>query len=329
VMTLRAIAPERGVRHRIDLAGITSFTLSAGAITFALIRASEDGWHSARTLGLLALGAVALVAFVLIERRTPRPVFDLALFRSPRFVGVLVGAGVLTFSAFAYLAYTSLWLQSVRGLSPVEAGLVGSVPLSAAASLVSAGLGRFLHHTRPNWIVGGGLVLIGVGALVQAHLSAGSNWPALLLGLIIVGIGVGFAAPTLVSTAMGAVPLQRGGMAAGAVNTARQLGFAFGIAVLGSVFPARTEHEMHGKTPDPAGLASALSSGQAREAVGHAPAAQRGHVDALLHAASASGLNVTFLVAGVLGVAGGLFAMLTLGRPVRVAEAVEAVPAPA
>src|SRR5882757_3650887 len=178
VMTLRVIAPERpGARHRIDVPGIASFTLSAGAVTFALIRASEDGWLSARTLGLLALGAVALIGFVVIERRTPRPVLDLALFRSPRFVGVLVGAGVMTFSAFAYLAYTSLWLQSVRGLSPVEAGVVGSVPLSAAAMLVSAGFGRFLHHTRPHWIVGGGLVLIGVGSLVQARLDAGSSWP--------------------------------------------------------------------------------------------------------------------------------------------------------
>jgi EmrB/QacA subfamily drug resistance transporter len=324
VMTLRAISPERsGARHRIDVAGIASFTLSAGAVTFALIRASEDGWLSARTLGRLALGAVALLGFVLIERRTPRPVLDLALFRSPRFVGVLVGAAVMTFSAFAYLAYTSLWLQSVRGLSPVEAGLVGSVPLSVAASLVSGGLGRFLHHTRPNWIVGGGLVLVGVGALVQAHLSAGSNWPALLLGLIIVGIGVGFAAPTLVSTAMGAVPLQRGGMAAGAVNTARQLGFAFGIAVLGSVFQVRAEHQLHGKTPDPSRLADALSSGQARVAIQH------GSDSHLVHAAFAAGLNTTFIVAGVLGVAGGLFAMLTLGRPVRVAEPVEVAPAPA
>ncbi|HEY3630510.1 MAG TPA: MFS transporter [Jatrophihabitantaceae bacterium] len=331
VMTLRAIAPD-GIAHRqrIDVAGITSFTLSAGAVTFALIRANDDGWLSARTLGLLALGVAALVAFVVIERRTSRPVLDLALFRSPRFVGVLVGAGVMTFSAFAYLAYTSLWLQSVRGLSPVEAGLVGSVPLSAAASLVSAGLGRFLHHSRPNWIVGGGLTLIGIGGLVQARLSAGSSWPVLILGLIIVGIGVGFAAPTLVSTAMGAVPLQRGGMAAGAVNTARQLGFAFGIAVLGSVFQARTEHVLHGKTPDPSGLAGALSSGQAEVVVGQAPPAQRGHLDGLVHAAFASGLNATFLVAGVLGVAGGLFAMVTLGRPVRVAEEVpEAVPAPA
>ncbi|HVX46442.1 MAG TPA: MFS transporter [Mycobacteriales bacterium] len=312
IMTLHAIAPQRpGRRHRIDVAGIASFTLAAGAITFALIRANEDGWRSGRTLGLLALGAAGLIAFIIIERRTPNPVLDLTLFRSPRFVGVLVGAAVMTFSAFAGMAYTSLWLQSVRGLSPVLAGLVGSVPLSAMASLISAGLGRFLHHTRPNWIVGGGLVLIGTGSLLQAHLTARSGWPALLAGLIIVGIGVGFAAPTLVSTAMGAVPLPRGGMAAGAVNTARQLGFAFGIAALGSVFQTRAVHVLNGRTPDPSKLADALSSGQAQEAI------QRGIDPHLVRIAFASGLNTTFVVAGVLGITGGLFAILTVGRPIR------------
>jgi EmrB/QacA subfamily drug resistance transporter len=329
-MTIKVIVADRpATRHPIDVPGIASFTVAAGAVTFALIRASADGWVSARTVGLLALGAAALLAFVLIEMRTAVPVLDLALFRSPRFVGVLVSALVINFAAFAYLAYTSLWLQSVRGLSPVEAGLVGSVPISAAAFVVSAVVGRFLHGGRPQWIVGGGLVLIGTGALLQARLTAGSSWTPLLAGLIVSGVGVGLAMPTLVSTAMGAVPLPRGGMAAGAVNTARQLGYAFGIAVLGSVLQARAEHVLRGShVADPSGLASALSSGQAGEVVAHAPAAQRGQVDGLVHAAFASGLNATFVVAGVLGVAGGLFAMVTLGRPVRVAEP-QRMPAPA
>ncbi|HZE48355.1 MAG TPA: MFS transporter [Jatrophihabitantaceae bacterium] len=330
VMTLRVIAADQpGRRHRIDIAGIASFTLSAGAITFALIRASDDGWLSARTLGLLALGAVALVGFVMVERRTATPVLDLALFRSPRFVGVLISGAVVNFSAFAYLAYTSLWLQTVRGLSPVEAGLAGSLPISVAAFLVSAGVGRFLHHARPHWIVGGGLTLVGAGALMQARLSADSSWTPLLAGLIVSGIGVGLAVPTLVSTAMGAVPVQRGGMAAGAVNTARQLGYAFGVAVLGSVVQARAEHVLRGKTPDPSGFANALTSGQAQETIGRAPAAQRGYVDGLVHAAFASGLNATFAVAGGLGIVAGLFAMIMIGRPVRAVEHVEAVPAPA
>lgn len=318
-LTVAVIAADRpAVRHSIDIAGIAAFTTSIGVITYALIRANDNGWTSASTTGLLAGGVAAMIVFVGIEHRSARPVLDLSLFRSPSFVGVLVGALVMSFSAFAYLAYTSLWLQSVLGLSPVEAGLVGSVPLSAAAMAVSGGFGRYLHDARPNWIVGGGLTLIGVGSLLQATLDTDSSWVALLAGLIVVGIGVGLAAPTLVSTAMGAVAVERGGMAAGAVNTARQIGFAFGIAVLGGVFHARVEHALQGNSFDAGDAAGALSSGQSQALIGSAPIGQRAELDHLVQSAFASGLNSVFVVAGVLGILGGVFAFFTLHRKAKV-----------
>ena len=79
---------------------------------------------------------------------------------------------MLTFAAFASFTYTSIWLQSVLGLSPIKAGLTG-LPLSVAAFVVSAAIGRFLHGTRPGPIIGGGLLLIGVGGLVGAVLVHG------------------------------------------------------------------------------------------------------------------------------------------------------------
>jgi predicted MFS family arabinose efflux permease len=142
------------------------------------------------------------------------------------------------------LTYTSIWLQSFLGLSPIEAGLTG-VPLSASSFLVSILFGKFLHSSAPGPITGGGFILIGGGALLSALLvGRDSSWPALIAGFVVCGLGVGLATPTLSSTAMGAVSPDRGGMAAGAVNTARQLGFAFGIAVLGSVFESRAAHRL-------------------------------------------------------------------------------------
>lgn len=152
----------------------------------------------------------------------------------------MVAALLLNAAAFAYLPYSSLWLQTVLGLSPVRAGLLGSAPLALAAFVVSALIGRFLHASNSRWIIGGGLALVGAGALMQATLSPQSGGMALLPGLIVAGAGVGLA--TLVSSAMAAVPQRSGGMAAGAVNTARQLGFTFGVALLGSIFSARLTH---------------------------------------------------------------------------------------
>ena len=314
-MTLRFIGPDR-VRAglRLDLAGLVTFTAGAAAITLGLIRSSEDGWGTASTIALLAGGVAALAVFAVVESRVARPLLEPALFRRPTFTGIMLAALLLNAGAFAYLAYSSLWLQTVVGLSPVRAGLLGAAPMSVAAFVVSALIGRFLHASNPRWIIGGGLLLVGIGAALQATLGAHSSWPSLLAGLIVTGVGVGLATPTLVSNAMAAVPPARGGMAAGAVNTARQLGYAFGIAVLGSVFSARMTHVITGRGGRPA-LAQAISGGQARAVLGVAPAGQRGALDQLIHTATASGLNACFVVAAVLGLAGGLISIAMIRRP--------------
>jgi EmrB/QacA subfamily drug resistance transporter len=314
-MTLRVIDRDR-VRGglRLDLAGLATFTLGAAAITLGLIRSSEDGWGAASTIGLLAGGVAALVVFAVVESRVTRPLLEPALFRRPTFTGIMLAALLLNAAAFAYLAYSSLWLQTVLGLSPVRAGLLGSAPLSVAAFVISALIGRFLHTSNPRWIIGGGMLLVGTGALLQATLNSRSGWPALLAGLIVAGLGVGLATPTLVSNAMAAVPAARGGMAAGAVNTARQLGYAFGIAVLGYVFSARMTHVITGRGGRPA-LAQAISGGQARAVLASAPAVRRGPLHELIRVATASGLDACFVVAAVLGLAGCLIAVLAIRKP--------------
>jgi EmrB/QacA subfamily drug resistance transporter len=250
-------APRPG---RVDLPGVVTFTLAAASATYGFIRAGEASWSDSRTLLALAVAAVALVVFVAVERRAEHPMIDLALLRTPSFAGTLLGAGLLSVAAFAYLVYTSLWVQFVLGLSPVQAGLV-FLPLSGAAFVTAAVAGRMLHGASPRWTIGGGLALIGVGALLQSGLDASSTWRALLPGLFVAGIGAGVATPSLASAAMAAVPPQLGGMAAGAVNTLRQLGFAFGIALLGAAFSARAGFSLDDPgVPDPAAFASGLSA---------------------------------------------------------------------
>jgi predicted MFS family arabinose efflux permease len=307
---------------------MVTFTGAAAALTYGLIRANEDGWSPAGTWLWLVAAPVLLVVFLAVESRSPQPMLDLVLLRNRSFVGVLLAGLVLTFAAFASFTYTSIWLQSVLGLSPIEAGLTG-LPLSLASFGVSAAIGRFLHGSRPGPIIGGGLLVIGVGGLVGGLLVHGdASWPALIPGFLLIGIGVGLATPTLSSAAMAAVPMQRGGMAAGAVNTARQLGFAFGIAALGSVFASRAEHVLADRgVPAAGGTARALAGGQAPVLLKSAPARFRDTLDPALHAAAVGGVQWTFLVSGIGGVLAGL-AVLALIRPTP-APADAAVDAPA
>jgi len=313
-------------RARPDVVGLLTFTVGAAAVTYGLIRAAAHGWGSAATLSLLGVGLAAFAAFILVELARQRAgagvLLDLALFRRPAFCGVMIAALLLNAAAFAYLPYTSVWLQTVLRLTPIRAGLVGSAPLSLAAFVVSALIGRFLHNHSPRWIIGGGLALIGAGVLLQATLTAQSGDLVLLPGLIVAGIGVGLATPPLVSSAMSAVPQHSAGMAAGAVNTARQLGFTFGVAVLGGVFSSRVA----GVLGDPA-LAPAVTGGQARAVLAHAPAAHRPALDQLIHAATASGLNHALVVAGVLGLAAALVTVVTMRRSVPPPGSGQATPA--
>jgi EmrB/QacA subfamily drug resistance transporter len=318
-LSLRVLSGERPTdRRQVDVPGMATFTVAAAAIVFASIRSSDNGWISWQVLGLLVLSAVALIGFILVERRSDHALLDLGLFGNKSFVGIMLAALLINFAAFAYFTYTSIWLQSLIGLSPIEAGLTG-LPLSASAFLVSAVIGRFLHKSAPGPIIGGGLILIGAGGLLCAlFVGSSSSWPALVAGFAISGIGVGLATPTLGSSAMAAVQPQRGGMAAGAVNTARQLGFALGIAVLGSIFTARVAHSLSGHgVHGAAGLANALAGGQSKAVIGTAPAAGRDQLVHTIHTAFASGLDAAFLVAGLVGVLTGVVVLLLVrpGKP--------------
>jgi MFS family permease len=116
-------------------------------------------------------------------------------------------------------------------MQPVGAGLA-MLPMSVAAFLVAGTIGRYLHSVPSRLTIGLGLVVIGVGGLL---LDAGASWVSILPGLAVTGIGVGVTGQALPGAMMATVPPSRAGMAAGALNTFRQLGMALGIAVLGTV----------------------------------------------------------------------------------------------
>jgi hypothetical protein len=204
----------------------------------------------------------------------------------------------------------------VIGLSPIQAGLVG-LPLAGAAFFVSASIGRLLHDRAPGPIIGGGLLLIGTGAVLTALLlHDNSSWPALMVGYVVIGVGVGLATPTLSSAAMGAVPVKRGGMASGTVNTMRQLGFAIGIAVLGSIFAARAAATFQA-AGNPAGqeLSHALAGGQAAGIVAEAGPDQIAAATQLVHRASIAGLHGAFWAAGIIGLLAGFAVLILVRKP--------------
>ncbi|MGC5287873.1 MFS transporter [Micromonospora sp. DT231] len=254
--TIRGVSESRAPwGGRFDLPGTISFTVAAAALTYGLIRAGEAGWTDGVTLAAFAAGLLALVLF-LAETRSDHPMLDLTLFRRVPFTVLIVAAFLAHAAAFSYLPFSMIWLQRVLGDGPVDAGLYGALPMAAAALVVGASAGRFLQRIAARWTVGLGLLLIAVGNLLQARIDTDSTGAALIPGLIVAGLGVGCVLPTNASAVMAEVPRERSGMAGGALNTFRQLGLAFGVAVFGTVFTNRIA-DGHG-SPD--GFADGLNA---------------------------------------------------------------------
>lgn len=302
-LTLRWVPESARAAHstgaavrRVDWAGTVTFALFAGALTFGAVRASTVGWTSARTGVTFLVAVLALVAFVVVERRAAHPLIDLRLLRKPAFTGVLIGAVGYNAAAFAVIPYLSIWLQTVLGMSPIRGSLV-LLPLAATSFVVAAVGGRLLHGAPARYVIGGGLLLIGAGGLAMATLDAGSSWQALVPGLTLAGIGTGLVAPGLAGAALAAVPPENAGMAGGAVNTFRQLGYALGVALFGTVLTSRMQ--------------DSIGQEAAHTAAGGGASALQGTVPAhSVREAFAAGLNGASLTAGAVGVAAGLAVLL-------------------
>jgi EmrB/QacA subfamily drug resistance transporter len=259
----------------VDVGGVLASAAGLLALTYALIEGNRYGWGSPTILGLLAAAGAAGALFVRHERRAGEPMLDLTLFRRRAFAGgnvVLVLSGFGLFGVFFFL---SLYLQGTVGLSAVQGGLaftpmaavlVAGAPLSAALA-DRFGAGR---------VVASGMLLFGLGLYLLAGAEATSTYADVLPGLLVAALGSALTTP-LTTAVVSSVPVERAGVASGALNTSRELAGALGIAVLGAILAARERASLaHGASASAAfvsGYSLALTIGAAVMVVGAAVAA--------------------------------------------------------
>jgi MFS family permease len=226
-------------RRKLDVPGLVTGACAITAATFAVIDGENRGYGTWWIDGLFVLSAVLVVAFVAIERKSPDPVVRLEFFHNPTFSAANVVAFATNLSVFSVFFFTALYLQLISNFTGNQIALVFT---SLAVAMIVAGLaaGRWTARVGPKVPMVVGCALAGLGLLlVDRQLTVTTSISALAWPLAIAGVGFGIALVTMTASVLAIVPAEQSGMAASTVNTSRELGGVFGVAVLGAVVNAQ------------------------------------------------------------------------------------------
>jgi EmrB/QacA subfamily drug resistance transporter len=248
-------------RHEFDLRGVILVSSGLFALVFGLIEGQRYNWGpvwdwGAFNLGslrvslisiptILALSAVLLAIFVVDEARAHEPLMPLSLFRDRNFSMSNIVSAIVAFGMLGFFLPMTIFLQSVRGLDAEHAGVV-FVPMSLTSMLVAPFAGRLVDRISGKWILFAGLILFSGGMLEVVRLSSlTATGLTFTPALIVAGVGMGCTFAPMVTLAMRNVPPQMAGAASGFINTIRQVGSAFGSAIVGATLQNQLATQLH------------------------------------------------------------------------------------
>jgi MFS family permease len=221
----------------LDKGGALFATVGLVALVFSIIEAPDAGWLSGRTLGGMAAGLAALVGFVVFERRQDHPLLDPRLFSNRKLSAGSLSICIQFFAFFGFTFVSLQYLEGVRGYSPLLAALA-VLPLSATmmptARLTSTLASRF--GSRSVCVTG--LVLVAIGLSVISRIGSDTSYLLMLAGLVPLGIGMGAAMTPATSAITEALPQAQQGVGSALNDLSREVGGAFGTAVIGSIVTA-------------------------------------------------------------------------------------------
>ncbi|MGW7256244.1 MFS transporter [Streptomyces sp. NPDC054834] len=233
LLTLRFVPESRAPKaRRPDPVGQLLVIALFGSLTYAIIEAPDSG--TGRVLPFALIAFVALLGLLWYEPRRTEPLIDLRFFRSAPFSG----ATVIAISAFAslggFLFLSTLYLQNVRGLDALHAGL-WMLPMAVPTFLCAPLSGRLVGSRGPRLpLLIAGIAMTVSGVLFAAFEAETSN-VTLVIGYVLFGIGFGFVNAPITNTAVSGMPRAQAGVAAAVASTSRQLGQTLGVAVIGAV----------------------------------------------------------------------------------------------
>jgi EmrB/QacA subfamily drug resistance transporter len=235
VLTARFVPDSRAPRpRRLDPVGQVLVIAGLAGLTYAIIEGGRAGFGMARVVIVLGGAMGCLAALVIYELRRREPLLEMRFFASAPFAGAVAIAVCLSAALGGFLFMNTLYLQDVRGLSPLHAGLY-LLPTATMITVVAPLSGRLVGRLGPRpSMVGGGLAVLAAG-LMLTGLAPGTSAPFLLGAYAVFGLGFALVSPPIANTAVSGMPPAQAGVAAAVATTGRQVGLTLGVAVFGAV----------------------------------------------------------------------------------------------
>jgi EmrB/QacA subfamily drug resistance transporter len=253
VAALKFAPDSRLDRAGLDIVGGALSALGLSALVYGIIEGPERGWDATVTLAAFGAAVALIVAFVAWELRRDQPLLDPRLFRLPGF-----GAGTLSITAqfFAFFGFIFVilqYIQFVLGYSPLLAGLA-LAPIAILMMGLSPRLPHLLGHFGPARVAPLGLMSMAGGFLVFSTVGTGSTYWPILAGLILLGAGAALATTPATAAIVSSLAPAKQGVASAVNDTAREVGGALGIAVLGSALTGRYQAGISGAVAHASGV---------------------------------------------------------------------------
>jgi dipeptide/tripeptide permease len=231
--------PESKAPHprRLDPVGQFIITLILASTTYAVIEGPGHGWSSGEILSLFVVAGVGLVTFIPYELHRHEALIDLRFFKSVPFSGATLIAIAAYFAFAGFFFLNTLYLQDVRSLSALGAG-VDTLPMAGAMALFASLSGRVVARfgARPSLVISG--VTMGFGCFMLTTLSPTTSFTRLFVAYIIFGVGFGMVNAPITNTAVSGMPASQAGVASAVASTSRQIGQVLGVGIVGSALAA-------------------------------------------------------------------------------------------
>jgi EmrB/QacA subfamily drug resistance transporter len=293
--------------HHVDIPGVAAISVGLAALVLALVEGNAWGWGSAAILALFAVAVLALIAFVVAERRAPEPMVDFAFFRSRSFLGANLVAFIVSFAMLAMFFFLALYMQNIKDYTPLQAG-VRFLPSTVVIILTAPIAGRLTDRIGPRPLMSLGLVIVAASLFWQGHLATDTSYGFLVGAFVLMGLGMGLVMSPMSTAGMNAVEPTKAGVASGILSMSRMVGGTFGVAAMGALITGMGKSKLDQLLPAvPAGRRQELA-----DSLGAGGAQVGGRVGVAVEDAYVYALNNGLRIAAVVALLGAVLSWLLI-----------------